>query len=106
MEALAQVLPFLLIVVVFYFLLIRPQRRRQMQLLETQRGIGVGEEVMLGAGIVGRVAAADDDYLQLEISPGVRMKVARQAVVRVLREEHAADAGVDLDKRTQPGEGA
>jgi preprotein translocase subunit YajC len=78
------ILPFVLIAAVFWFLLIRPQRKRQMELANTQRSIGVGDEVMLGAGIVGRVASADDEFVQLEISPGVQMRVARGAVVRNL----------------------
>lgn len=85
MEGLAGLLPFLLIALVFWFLLIRPQRKRQLELLKTQRALEIGDEVMLGAGIVGQVASADDEFLELEISPGVRMRVARGAVVKVVR---------------------
>ena len=85
MNGLEQLLPFVLIAVVFWFVLIRPQRKRQMALLQTQRGLEVGDEVLLGAGIVGRVAELpDDEYLHLEVAPGVRMKALRGAVVRNL----------------------
>lgn len=87
MEGLASLAPFILIAVVFWLLLIRPQRKRQLQMMETQRSVTVGDEVLLGAGIVGRVADESDEFLQLEISPGVQMKVARGAVVRVLLPE-------------------
>lgn len=87
MEGLAGLLPFVLIAVVFWFLLIRPQRKRQLELMATQRGVEIGDEVLLGAGIVGRVASAEDDFLQLEVSPGVQLRVARGAVVRVLHPE-------------------
>jgi preprotein translocase subunit YajC len=86
-EGLAQLLPFVLIAAVFWLLLIRPQRRRQMEMMATQRAVTVGDEVLLGAGIVGRVVGELDDYLELEIAPGVAMRVARQAVVRVLQPE-------------------
>ena len=99
MEGLAGLLPFVLIALVFWLLLIRPQRRRQLDLLATQKGVQVGDEVMLGAGIVGRVADGTDEFLDLEIAPGVRMKVARAAVVRVLLPEEPADA----DAPTGPG---
>ena len=95
MEALAQLLPFVLIAAVFWLLLIRPQRRRQMDMLATQRAVGVGDEVLLGAGIVGRVAGESDDFLELEISPGVQMKVARGAVVRVIQPEELAEGEPD-----------
>jgi preprotein translocase subunit YajC len=105
-NGLEQVLPFVLIAVVFWFLLIRPQRRRQMELMSTQRRVQVGDEVLLGAGIVGVVEAADDDYLHLGISPGVRMKVTRQAVVRILTESSAGSSpdedGPDRDGGTSP----
>jgi preprotein translocase subunit YajC len=86
-EGLAQLVPFILIAVVFWLLLIRPQRRRQMEMLATQRAVAIGDEVLLGAGIVGRVAGEADDFLELEIAPGVAMKVTRGAVVRVLEPE-------------------
>ena len=95
MDALAQLLPFLLIAVFFYLLLIRPQRKRQLQLAATQNGLAVGDEVMIGAGIVGRVAGTEEEYVHLETSPGVTLKVARQAVVRVLPDQRQP---VDLEK--------
>lgn len=89
MEGLASILPFVLIAAAFWFLLIRPQRKQQQQLLQTQRSAEVGDEVMLGSGIFGVVAADHDDHLELEVSPGVRVKVARAAIVRVVHEEPA-----------------
>lgn len=112
MEGLAGLLPFVLIAVVFWLLLIRPQRKRQMEMLATQRSVTTGDEVLLGAGIVGRVVSEADDFLELEISPGVAMKVARGAVVRVLRPEdetgpdgataEAAPDEADPIERTDP----
>jgi preprotein translocase subunit YajC len=88
---LAQLLPFVLIAAVFWFLLIRPQRKRQSELMRTQRGLEVGDEVLLGSGIVGRVAELpDDEFLHLEVAPGVRIKALRGAVVRNLT-EHPGD---------------
>jgi preprotein translocase subunit YajC len=85
---LAQLLPFVLIAAVFWFLLIRPQRKRQMELVRTQRGLEVGDEVLLGSGIVGRVAELpDDEFLHLEVAPGVRIKALKGAVVRNLTEQ-------------------
>ena len=87
MNGLEQLLPFVLIALVFWFLLIRPQRRRQMELSRTQNALDVGDEVLLGAGILGRVATLGDEYVQVEVSPGVQLKVARQAIIRVIKPE-------------------
>ncbi len=81
---LAGFLPFVLIALVFWFLIVRPQRRRQHALASTQSSLGVGTEVMLGSGIFGTVASLDDETIRLELAPGTTVKVARQAVVKVL----------------------
>lgn len=77
-------LTFLLIAVVFWMMLIRPQRRRQAELRQTQNSVEYGTEVMLGSGIYGRVVGLDDDTVNLEVSPGTSIKVARAAIVRVV----------------------
>jgi preprotein translocase subunit YajC len=87
---LAGFLPFVLIALVFWFLIVRPQRRRQQQLASTQAALGPGTEVMLGSGIFGTVASLDDETLRIEVAPGTVVKVARQAVVRVI-EPHEVD---------------
>ena len=92
MNGLEQVLPLVLIAALFWFLLIRPQRKRQLELLATQRSVQLGDEVLLGAGIVGSVTEAGEEYLRLEISPGVGMRVARGAVVRILSDEQPRSA--------------
>ena len=84
MKELANLLPFVLIALVFWLLIVRPQRRRAQALAATQSALGLGSEVMLGSGIFGRVASLDDETVQLEVSPGTRIKVSRQAIVRVL----------------------
>ena len=92
MESLAGFLPFVLIALVFWFLIVRPQRRRQHELASTQSSLDVGTEVMLGSGIFGTVASLDDETIRLELSPGTTVKVARQAVVKVLdRPDHTPD---------------
>ena len=84
MKDLAGFLPFVLIALVFWFLIVRPQRRRQQELSATQSALGVGTEVMLGSGIYGTVASVEDDTLHLQVAPGTIVKVARQAVVKVI----------------------
>ena len=97
MKDLAGFLPFVLIALVFWFLIVRPQRRRQHELAATQSALGVGTEVMLGSGIYGTVASVEDDTLHLQVAPGTIVKVARQAVVKVIdRAEPSAET------RTEP----
>jgi preprotein translocase subunit YajC len=90
-EALAQLLPFVVIAALFWLLLIRPAQRRQRQALATQRAAEPGSEVMLTSGIFGTVVSAADDTLQVEIAPGTSVKVTRAAVARVLTQEPTAE---------------
>jgi preprotein translocase subunit YajC len=76
-----------LILVVFYLLFFRPQRRRQQEMSATQASLEIGTEVMLSSGIFGRVTAVDEETLGLEVAPGTTVKVARQAVVRVVTDD-------------------
>lgn len=84
MKELSTLLPLVLIALVFWFLIVRPQRRRQQALAATQASLVPGSEVMLTSGIFGRVASLDDETVRLELAPGTVVRVARQAVVRVL----------------------
>jgi preprotein translocase subunit YajC len=113
---LAGFLPFVLIALVFWFLIVRPQRRRQQDLARTQSSIGPGTEVMLGSGFYGTVVSVGDDTLDLQLAPGTTVKVARQAVVKVLEptdgthdlgthdELHDQQTGDVDDDRDQPGD--
>jgi preprotein translocase subunit YajC len=81
------------IALVFYLLMIRPQRRRQRELVSTRSALEVGAEVMLTSGIYGRVVSLEDETIHLELAPGTRVKVARQAVVRVVEPVPDDDQG-------------
>ena len=95
---------FAVILVAFYFLIIRPQRNRQKALASTQSTLGVGSEVMLGSGIYGTVASLDDETLMLELSPGTHVKVARQAVVKVIDEPVPGDDRIESDGHDDQGD--
>jgi len=83
---LATFLPLVLIVLVFWFLVIRPTRRRQQQMSSVQSSLGPGAQVMLSSGIFGTVVSVADESVRIEIAPGTTIKVARQAVVRVVED--------------------
>ncbi len=91
-DTFASILPILLIVLAFWLLVIRPARRRQNEMTRIQNSVSVGAEVMLGSGIFGTVVSVGDETLTLSVSPGTEIKVARQAVARVM-EPPAASPG-------------
>jgi preprotein translocase subunit YajC len=83
-ETLGTIFPLLLIVLAFWLLVIRPARKRQQDMTRIQNSVTIGSEVMLGSGIYGTVVSVGDDTLSLSVAPGTEIKVAKQAVVRVV----------------------
>jgi preprotein translocase subunit YajC len=82
--AFVQLLPLLLIFVVFYFLLIRPQAKRAKEHRAMVGALAVGDEVETSGGILGRVTETGEQFLVVEIAEGVRVKVQRATISRVL----------------------
>jgi preprotein translocase subunit YajC len=62
---------------IFYFLLIRPQQKKAKQHKEMLAALKVGDKVLTGGGIYGRISGIDQDVLSIEISDGVNIKVNR-----------------------------
>ena len=83
-SALMTFLPLVLIFVVFYFLLIRPQTKRAKEHRAMVAALEVGAEVVTNGGILGKVSELGDQYLSVEVAPGVNVRVQRQAVTQVL----------------------
>ena len=77
-----QILLYLVVLVTLWFLLTRKTRASQRRVAELQAEIGIGDEVILSAGIFGTVRSVDGDRVQLEIAEGTVITVARQVVVR------------------------
>ena len=43
-----------------------------------------GDEVITGGGLLGKVSKMGDNFIGLEVSPGVDIQVQRSAVIQVL----------------------
>ena len=59
---------------------------------------------MLGSGIFGTVASLDDETIQLQLAPGTTIKVARQAVVKVLDTHEHDETQHDTDTDAGPAD--
>ena len=82
--SLFSLLPLVVIFVLFYFLLIRPQQKRAKQHKEMVTALSKGEEVVTNGGLLGKVIEGDDNFITVEISSGLNVKVQRQAVSQVM----------------------
>jgi preprotein translocase subunit YajC len=77
-------LPLVLMFVVLYFVMIRPQMKRQKEHKAMVDALAKGDEVVMGGGVLGRVAKLGDTYIHLEVANGVEIQVQRSAVIQVL----------------------
>ena len=91
MESLGTLLPILLIGVVFYLLIMRPARNRQRKQAEMMSALTPGTRVMTTAGVYGTLVAIDDEDAEIEIAPGVVIRVVKAAIGKVIQPEPVAD---------------
>ena len=70
----------LLFFAVAWFLLIVPRKRelRRHQLLMTQ--LAPGDEVVTSSGVYGTIRTIEGDVVQLEVAPGIEIKLAKRAI--------------------------
>jgi preprotein translocase subunit YajC len=75
----------ILLVAIFgaaYFFFLRPRAQAARRQRETLTEIGVGDEVLTGAGIFGRVLDVEQDRVTIETAPGTRITVLRSTIAR------------------------
>jgi preprotein translocase subunit YajC len=93
MGSAGQFLPLVLIFAVFYFLLIRPQQQRAKDTKSMLAALKRGDRVITGGGIVGVVQRVkDNNEVEVEIAPNVRVTVLRETITSVANPAPANDA--------------
>jgi len=80
----AGLLPMVVIFVLFYFMLIRPQMKRAKEHKQMIDALQVGDEVVTGGGVLGKVTKVADAYITLEIAKDTRIVVQRPSIQTVL----------------------
>jgi preprotein translocase subunit YajC len=73
-------LPIIGMIAIFWFLIIRPQMRQQKVHREKIASVKKGDQVVTAGGIVGKVVKVDDNYADIEIAQGVRVKVVKATI--------------------------
>jgi preprotein translocase subunit YajC len=81
----------------FYLLIWRPQQRRLANVRALQEALRLGDEVITTGGVYGTVTALRDDHIELEIAPGVVVRVARGAIGTRITQDAADEDDVDAD---------
>jgi preprotein translocase subunit YajC len=84
-----------------WLLLIRPRQRAMKQQKQQLQGVAVGDEILTAGGLYGFVRRIDGDELQVELAPGLEVRMARRAVAAILTEKQAE---LETPAEAEPGE--
>ena len=87
-----------LLIGVFYFMLIRPQKKRAEQHRNLIDSIGVGDEIVTIGGLHGRVTRLGDDDLEIEASPGTKLRFVKSAIARKVTEDSDEEIGATSEE--------
>ena len=80
----------LIIIVIFAILMVfmfRSQSRRKRAAQETQRQVVDGARIRTTFGVYGTVVESDDRNVMVEVAPGTRIKMLRQAIAMVVPDD-------------------
>ena len=73
-------LPIVGMIAIFWFLIIRPQMKRQKQHASKIAAVKKGDQVVTAGGLLGKVVKVDDQYAEIEIAQGVRVKAVKSTI--------------------------
>jgi preprotein translocase subunit YajC len=103
-DMLMQFAPFIAIFAIMYFLILRPQQRRAKEQKALVQGARRGDTVVTSGGLIGKVTkSTDENEVELEIAPNVRVRLARSGIADVrakgepVKSEPAKDAPAKKD---------
>lgn len=82
-SAFGGLMPFLILCVFFYLFLIRPQQKQRKELERQINSIKKDDVILTSGGIYARVVAMRETEVEAEIAHGVRVKIAKTAIVSV-----------------------
>lgn len=79
-----QMAPLVAIFVIFWFLLIRPQQRRMKEHQAKISAVKKGDQVVTGGGLVGKVTKVEDQHVEIELAPQVRVRAVKGTLSDVM----------------------
>lgn len=79
-------------IAIFYFMAIRPQQRQRKAHAALLSSLKKGDHVITASGIYGTVKRVEESLVVVEVAKGVSMKVARNAITQIVRDESAGRA--------------
>ena len=70
--------------VIFYLMIWRPQAKRAKEQKNLLGGLQKGDEVVTSGGIAGKIVKVSDDFVVIEVSDTVELKIQKMAFAATL----------------------
>lgn len=67
-------------IVIFYFFMIRPQQKKQKEIKKQREALAKGDKVVTAGGIHGRIKEVEADCFEIEVAPGVVIRIDKSSV--------------------------
>jgi len=71
-------------ILIFYFILIRPQSKRAKEHRELVSALAKGDEVVTNGGMLGKITMVGEQFVSIEVTENVELKIQKAAVATVL----------------------
>ena len=84
LASILSIAPLILIFVVFYFLMIRPQQKRMRTLQNAIANVKKGDQVVTAGGLIGKVTRVEEQHVELELGPNVRVRAVKSTLAEIL----------------------
>jgi preprotein translocase subunit YajC len=79
-----QFLPLVGMGVIFWLLILRPQMKKQKDHQTKLEALKKGDQILTAGGVVGKVLRIDEHYADVEIAPGIKIKVLKSTISDLL----------------------
>ena len=79
-----QFLPIVGMGLVLWFLFLRPQMQQQKAQKAKLAAIKKGDQVLTGGGLIAKVVKVEDDYLDLDLGPNVRVRALKSTITDII----------------------
>lgn len=82
---LSSVFLFLPLIAIFYFLIFRPQQKQRKEMQEMLANLKKGDRIVTRGGLIGVVDKVEEQTLRIEAGSGLKLRVQREYVDRVMK---------------------
>jgi preprotein translocase subunit YajC len=80
-DIVSMIAPFALIVIIMYFLVIRPQQKSARAHTDLIKNVRRGDTIVMNGGLIGKISrVVDDNEIELEVAPNIKVRVARSMI--------------------------